>query len=119
MIRVKDAEKSLDFYRTIMGMSLVHTMEMKDSGFNLYFLGFPNGRPSVEIDSEEDVIKVAGQEGLLELTWIYGTEKDSKVKYHDGNSDPQGFGHICRWIARHSFRLISADDLCHQRCFCG
>ncbi|KAG7286554.1 hypothetical protein NEMBOFW57_008865 [Staphylotrichum longicolle] len=37
----------------------------------------------------------ADREGLLELTWNHGTEKDADFKYHDGNSQPQGFGHIC------------------------
>ncbi|KAK3056119.1 hypothetical protein LTS18_011703, partial [Coniosporium uncinatum] len=39
--------------------------------------------------------------GLLELTWNYGTEKDDNFKYHNGNDEPQGFGHIC----------ISVDDI--------
>ena len=38
---------------------------------------------------------------LLELTWNYGTEKDADFKYHNGNDQPQGFGHIC----------ITVDDL--------
>jgi lactoylglutathione lyase len=36
-----------------------------------------------------------------ELTYNYGSENDPSVKYHDGNSDPRGFGHIC----------VSVDDL--------
>jgi len=30
----------------------------------------------------------------LELTWNHGTEKDPDFKVHDGNAEPQGFGHI-------------------------
>lgn len=30
----------------------------------------------------------------LELTWNHGTEKDENFKVHDGNKQPQGFGHI-------------------------
>jgi lactoylglutathione lyase len=33
------------------------------------------------------------------LTWNYGTEKDENFHYHDGNSQPQGFGHICELIS--------------------
>jgi len=30
----------------------------------------------------------------LELTWNHGTEKDESFNIHDGNAEPQGFGHI-------------------------
>eukprot|EP00326_Haptolina_ericina_P027537 CAMPEP_0181192084 /NCGR_PEP_ID=MMETSP1096-20121128/13085_1 /TAXON_ID=156174 ORGANISM="Chrysochromulina ericina, Strain CCMP281" /NCGR_SAMPLE_ID=MMETSP1096 /ASSEMBLY_ACC=CAM_ASM_000453 /LENGTH=99 /DNA_ID=CAMNT_0023281437 /DNA_START=339 /DNA_END=638 /DNA_ORIENTATION=- len=30
----------------------------------------------------------------LELTWNHGTESDPEFKVHDGNAQPQGFGHI-------------------------
>ncbi|KAI5467765.1 Glyoxalase/Bleomycin resistance protein/Dihydroxybiphenyl dioxygenase [Mariannaea sp. PMI_226] len=92
MIRVKDAEKSLKYYQEVLGMSLVATHESKDAGFNLYFLGYPG---------KKDVPDKSHREGLLELTWNYGTEKDENFHYHDGNKDPQGFGHIC----------ISVDNL--------
>jgi len=98
MIRVKDAEKSLSFYQDVMGMKLKRTSENKSADFNLYFLGY--GPPAPE-NSPNGVNPVADQEGLLELTWNYGTEKDANFKYHDGNAEPQGFGHIC----------ISVDDL--------
>ena len=91
MIRVKDAEKSLQFYQETMGMTLIRTNENPDNKFNLYFLGYPEGSPATQ----------AHREGLLELTWNYGTEKDPNFKYHDGNGEPQGFGHIA----------VSVDDL--------
>ncbi len=89
MIRVKDAEKSLQFYQDVMGMKLVRTVEMKPAKFNLYFLGY-------ETSGDQH-----HAEGLLELTWNYGTEKDPDFTYHNGNTEPQGFGHIC----------VSVDDL--------
>ncbi|OCK80926.1 lactoylglutathione lyase [Lepidopterella palustris CBS 459.81] len=98
MIRVKDPEISLRFYKDVMGMDLKQVFESKQSGFNLYFLGYG---PSAPKDTANGVNPVADREGLLELTWNYGTEKDANFKYHDGNSEPQGFGHIC----------ISVDDL--------
>lgn len=98
MIRVKDPKKTLSFYEEIFGMKLLRTVENKDAKFNLYFLGY---------GKEEDknppggVNPLAGQEGLLELTWNYGTENDKDFKYHNGNDEPQGFGHIC----------LSVDDI--------
>ncbi|KAH8884589.1 glyoxalase I [Thozetella sp. PMI_491] len=90
MIRVKDAEKSLKFYQEALGMSLFRTSENEKAAFNLYFLGYPGtqGEPVAGAST-------ANREGLLELTWNYGTEKDDNFKYHNGNDEPQGFGHLC------------------------
>ena len=38
---------------------------------------------------------LARQRGVLELTHNHGTESQDGPVYHDGNSDPRGFGHIC------------------------
>ena len=93
MIRVKDKDASLKFYQDVMGMSLVRTSENQSAGFNLYFLGYSHG-------SNKDTPS-SHREGLLEITWNYGTEKDPEFKYHSGNEQPQGFGHIA----------VSVDDL--------
>ncbi|KAL9639130.1 MAG: hypothetical protein Q9204_001237 [Flavoplaca sp. TL-2023a] len=93
MIRVKDHTKSLQFYRETLGMSLLRTSESPSSGFNLYFLGYVPGA--------NNNVNTATLEGVLELTWNYGTEKDENFRYHDGNSEPQGFGHVA----------ITVDDL--------
>lgn len=98
MLRVKSAEASLKFYQEIMGMRLIRTSENESAGFNLYFLAYG---ASAEEGSANGTNPHAHREGLLELTWNYGTEKDDKFKYHDGNAEPQGFGHIC----------VSVDDL--------
>lgn len=95
MIRVKSSSSSLLFYQEIMGMKLLRTSEHPDAKFNLYFLGYDNGADPSAKDSQ------AKREGILELTWNYGTESDESFKYHNGNDEPQGFGHIC----------VSVDDL--------
>ncbi|KAK0708119.1 Glyoxalase/Bleomycin resistance protein/Dihydroxybiphenyl dioxygenase [Lasiosphaeris hirsuta] len=87
MIRVKDAEKSLKFYQEVLGMTLLRTNANEKGGFNLYFLGYS--------DVPAPGQGTADREGLLELTWNYGTEKNEAFSYHDGNKGPQGFGHIC------------------------
>lgn len=97
MIRVKDHEKSLKFYQEVLGMTLMRTSENKDAEFNLYFLGYP-GEKGVPQKSANDVNPIADREGLLELTWNYGTEKKADFKYHNGNDEPQGFGHICKIV---------------------
>jgi lactoylglutathione lyase len=94
MIRVKDAEKSLKFYQDVLGMSLFRKNENEKAGFNLYFLGYPGSKGMPDRTT-------ADREGILELTWNYGTEKDEAFSYHDGNSPDkegkQGFGHICEF----------------------
>ncbi|CZT17213.1 related to GLO1-glyoxalase I [Ramularia collo-cygni] len=99
MIRVKDKDVSLKFYEDIMGMTFLRSSENEAAGFNLYFLGY-GGKPKSD-DSVNGVNPVASREGILELTWNYGTEKEEGKVYHDGNAEPQGFGHIC----------VSVDDL--------
>lgn len=107
MIRVKDPEKSLKFYQEVLGMSLFRTHESPEAGFNLYFLGYP-GEKGVPANMQETF----NREGLLELTWNYGTEKDENFSYHDGNKEPQGFGHICECqCVRESHIIQGADRL--------
>lgn len=103
MLRVKDAEKSLKFYQDVLGMSLMRTHEASAAGFNLYFLGYPGklGMP------EEG--KTSKREGLLELTWNYGTEKEEGFKYHSGNDEPQGFGHICESLPSTNCHIADID----------
>lgn len=105
MIRVKDPEKSLAFYQDVLGMSLMRVNEQKGGGFNLYFLGYPGSEGIPKEDVPDGVNPLAGKEGLLELTWNYGTEKEEGPVYHNGNDNPQGFGHIC----------LSVDDI-HAAC---
>jgi lactoylglutathione lyase len=90
MLRVKDIEKSLKFYQDVLGMTLFRTHESASSGFNLYFLGYPGEQGAPAADGT-----TSDREGLLELTWNYGTEKDEAFGYHSGNEEPKGFGHIC------------------------
>ena len=95
MIRVKDPEKSLKFYQEVLGMSVMRVAENPANKFNLYFLGYP-GSKGVPTTSTDGTTYTADREGLLELTWNYGTESDPNFKYHNGNDEPQGFGHICK-----------------------
>jgi lactoylglutathione lyase len=114
MLRVKDAEASLKYYQEVLGMTLVRTIENKEAAFNLYFLGYPASNPQATEGANNPV---AEWEGLLELTWNYGTEKQEGKVYHNGNDEPQGFGHICMLTTHlHSISVltdigVSVDDL--------
>ena len=72
--------------------------EMK---FSLYFLhrvaenASAQENAAVPDGAGERTAWTFSQRGILELTHNWGTESDPGFKYHDGNAQPQGFGHIC------------------------
>ena len=97
MLRVKNPKTSLDFYQNILGATLIETFEFQAMGFTLYFLGFEAGLvDQMPSDRAERIQWLASQSGLLELTHNHGTEFDDSFDgYHNGNTEPKGFGHIC------------------------
>lgn len=82
MIRVKDPKVSLDFYENVLGMELIDKMEGSD--FTLYFLAYQHQKNE----------PLGKREAVLELTHNHGTENDPNLSYHNGNSEPRGFGHL-------------------------
>ena len=85
MLRVKDPEKSLQFYRDIMGMSLLQKWDFENAKFSLYFLAYDSAE-----DAPDKGKPFSAREGVLELTHNWGTEKpESDWKAHTGNSDPR------------------------------
>ncbi|PON66490.1 Glyoxalase I [Parasponia andersonii] len=69
MFRIKDPKASLDFYS--------------------------RSPVSALTDAVDRTVWTFGQKATIELTHNWGTESDPEFKgYHNGNSDPRGFGHI-------------------------
>jgi len=95
MLRVKDIEKSLAFYNQVLGFSLVDQRDFPENEFSLYFLVYVNDNMQIPEDDSERRLWLAGQPGVLELTHNYGTEKEEGQIYHNGNDEPQGYGHTC------------------------
>lgn len=95
MLRVKDPAVSLAFYTKIMGMRLLRKLDFPEMKFSLYFLARLADGETVPEDEAERTSWTFSQRGILELTHNWGTEDDPGFKYHDGNAQPQGFGHIC------------------------
>ncbi|KAG8085074.1 hypothetical protein GUJ93_ZPchr0010g8035 [Zizania palustris] len=75
-------------------MSLLKRLDFPEMKFSLYFLGYENVA-SAPADPVKRTEWTFGQKATLELTHNWGTENDPEFKgYHNGNSDPRGFGHI-------------------------
>lgn len=98
MLRIKNPTKSLVFYQDVLGMTLLQKRSYPEAEFDLYFLTklsddeLKNLPP---LDSNARAEYTFSQRGVLELTHNYGTENDESFSYHNGNSEPRGFGHIC------------------------
>lgn len=95
MLRVKDPEVSLDFYTRVLGMRVLRKLDFPEMKFSLYFLARVNENEEIPEDEGTRTAWTFSQTGILELTHNWGTENDPEFKYHDGNQQPQGFGHIC------------------------
>lgn len=95
MLRVKDPAVSLDFYTRLFGMRVLRKLDFPEMKFSLYFLAIIDDSGDVPEDDGERTAYTFAQSGILELTHNWGTESDPDFKYHDGNAQPQGFGHIC------------------------
>jgi lactoylglutathione lyase len=121
MLRVKDPQRALHFYRQVFGMELVRSLDFPEFEFTLYFLAkLDEDELPPPQDRSEAIRWTFSQRGILELTYNYGTEKDAAFHYHDGNKEPQGFGHICfsvpdldaaiRWLDAHQVEFVKRPD---------
>ena len=95
MLRVKDPAVSLDFYTRVFGMRLLRKLDFPEMKFSLYFLHRPEDGAHPPDDAVERTAWTFGRRSILELTHNWGTESDPAFAYHDGNAQPQGFGHLC------------------------
>ncbi len=92
MLRIKDPERSVAFYRDVLGMTLIERFDFDAMAFSLYFMGYPT--EPVPEDPRARAQWLFDQPALLELTHNHGTETDANFKHHNGNDEPRGFGHI-------------------------
>lgn len=94
MFRIKDPVKSLDFYTRVLGMTLLTKLDFPEMKFSLYFVGYEKPE-DIPDDPKDRCAWTFCRKATVELTHNWGTESDPDFKgYHNGNSDPRGFGHI-------------------------
>lgn len=96
MLRIRDPQRSLDFYSRVLGMTLIKEFRFPEMEFSLYFMGYVTEDDEPIPDGAEARAAYAfRQKAMIELTHNWGTESDDDFAgYHDGNADPRGFGHI-------------------------
>ncbi len=95
MVRIKDPAVSLAFYTRVFGMRVLRKLDFPELKFSLYFLARLRTDETPPDDVGERTAWTFAQRGILELTHNWGTETQAEFRYHDGNAQPQGFGHIC------------------------
>ncbi len=120
MLRVKDPAVALDFYTRVMGLRLLRKLDFPEMGFSLYFLAHLPADNAVPADAGERMAWTFSQRGVLELTHNWGSEAKADFSYHDGNAQPQGFGHICfavpdldaavAWFDSHQVPYVKRPD---------
>jgi lactoylglutathione lyase len=120
MLRVKDPRRSLDFYTRIFGMRLLRKLDFPEMEFSLFFLHRAEADKPPPDDVGERTEWTFTQRSVLELTHNWGTEADPAFTYHDGNAQPQGFGHICfcvpdldaavRWFDENQVAFVKRPD---------
>ncbi|RYZ00248.1 MAG: lactoylglutathione lyase [Comamonadaceae bacterium] len=120
MLRVKDPATALAFYTGVLGMRLLRKLDFPEMAFSLYFLARPDDGADVPAGDGQRMTWTFSQRGVLELTHNWGTEADAGFRYHDGNAQPQGFGHICfsvpdleaavRWFDQHGVSFVKRPD---------
>nr|NP_001299746.1 lactoylglutathione lyase-like [Papilio xuthus]BAM18236.1 lactoylglutathione lyase [Papilio xuthus] len=92
MYRIKDPRKSIPFYTGVLGMTLLKQLHFPEMKFSLFFMGYENPA-EIPKDEKARAAWAMTRKATLELTYNWGTESDDSC-YHNGNSDPRGFGHI-------------------------
>ncbi|MEG3767970.1 lactoylglutathione lyase [Alteromonas sp. 14N.309.X.WAT.G.H12] len=93
MLRIADPARSLDFYTRVMGMTLLKRLDFPAMKFSLYFLTTGEDFSDISDDPGVRTTQTFGRPAMLELTHNWGDSAE-KTQYHNGNSEPKGFGHI-------------------------
>jgi len=79
MLRIKDPEKSIDFYTKVLGMTILKKLDFPDFKFSLYFLAYlRDGDDPVPENNQDRFAYTLSQKAVLELTHNWGTENDEE-----------------------------------------
>eukprot|EP00038_Savillea_parva_P004196 m.135009 g.135009 ORF g.135009 m.135009 type:complete len:664 (-) comp11404_c2_seq4:3697-5688(-) len=104
MIRVRDLEKSVAFYRDCCHMTEIDRHVFPAWGFSMSFMATISDEEKAKlpapgtIEAKRALWRFKGT--CIELTYNHGTEKDPDFPgYHSGNVEPhRGFGHMAMMV---------------------
>ncbi|WP_137167367.1 lactoylglutathione lyase [Salinimonas lutimaris] len=106
MLRIADPARSLDFYTRVLGMTLIKRLDFPEMKFTLYFLAAGEDFSDISEDDKARTVQTFGRPAMLELTHNWGDTPET-ADYHNGNSEPKGFGHI-------GFHVPDANAACQR-----
>lgn len=107
MLRVSNPERSLRFYRELMGMSLIFTLNT--GPFTVYYLGYPGPDDHSAVDIANTM---SSRTGLLELVHVPETNIDDASKGDEKLDEPavKGFGHLGFYVPDVEGALKRAEE---------
>uniref|UniRef100_A0A7S1XFI5 lactoylglutathione lyase n=1 Tax=Compsopogon caeruleus TaxID=31354 RepID=A0A7S1XFI5_9RHOD len=96
MVRVKDPVKTEDFYVNKLGMRRLASLDFPDSKESTYLFAYSDeeGPDPASSNPEKSAWLSSRPYPMVECRHRWRTESDEGFAYHNGNSDPRGFGHM-------------------------
>merc|ERR1712043_20400 len=106
-MRVKDGPQSVRFYSEMMGMTLTTEFTILGDFTNYFLMTLKGGEERHARGTQRARLPFRSWQPALELTHSHDTEREADFQVHNGNGDPQGFGHI-------SFLVDDVHAMCEE-----
>ncbi|KAA8494566.1 Lactoylglutathione lyase [Porphyridium purpureum] len=91
MLRTNDPAKAVQYYENL-GLKLVGKVETNE--VDRYYMALTDKTPADPTWSAEKQAEFLGSQRYPMVELVYEKDADHSKPYHNGNTDPRGFGHI-------------------------